>query len=100
MDDTTLYNAINILRKNSDSFNTLVSNIDTKFEEFITDFQSKVAVNGWETLVKLKVPYIKIGTKEKDLLEQYLCSKYGVFGGYFDIKKCLFSKYFIIRNHL
>lgn len=100
MDNTTqLYDAMDKLRKENNSFDTLVSNIDSKFEEFITDFQSKVALTGWKTQVILKVPYVKISTQEKDLLERYLSSKYSVFGGHFDIKKLFFNKY-IIMNHI
>ncbi len=100
MNPEKIYDAVSKLRKKNKSFNILVSDIDTKFEEFITKSQSKFASTGWKIPVKLLVPYKKIGTKEKSLLERYISLKYSIFGRRFTIQKSIFLKRYIIRNYI
>lgn len=99
---------IDSLREADKDFDTLVSEIDTKIENFISEINNSKSFNpapASSCTLKIFVTAIPFTAEEKQCLLKYLKKKYidsNKIGGWcFEIKKCFFSnRYRIITNGL
>lgn len=97
---------INSLREADKDFDTLVSEIDTKIENFISEINNSKSFNPVQASscnLKIFVTAIPFTAEEKQCLLEYLKEKYidsNKIGGWrFEIQKCLFSnRYRIITR--
>lgn len=101
-------NKIDALREANKDFDTLVSEIDTKIENYISEINNSRSFNpvpASSCTLKIFVTAIPFTAEERQALLKYLTKKYitsDKIGGFrFKIKKCLFSnRYRIITEDL
>lgn len=101
-----IYEQLKNLRSFNKDFDNLISEIDTKFKDFISTRNKERSFNPKgpsECKINIKVSAVPLTSEEKHCLLDYLEYKYlfshSVGGAAFHFRKCIFSTKYQIKSY-